>query len=213
VFKKVICQDHSEASRSASSLPEIRQAEPLQAPAATTHAAQPATAPARSAPSATRNVLSSDVEIKGSVKFTNDLVVDGKIEGEITSDGNLTVGENARIKAEVRTSTVVVYGKVHGNLTATDRVELKASAEVVGDIKAKTLSIEAGAIFVGKSTVGTPAAVQGQAPAESSAKPQSPAPAPAAAPAATAPAAAAVSKPAETPELPKQGNLLTGTKP
>ena len=97
------------------------------------------------------------MEIKGTVKFANDLVVDGKIEGEISSDGNLTVGENARIKAEIKTGTVVVYGKVHGNISVADRVELKASAEVVGDIKAKTLSIEAGAIFVGKSTVGTPA--------------------------------------------------------
>jgi cytoskeletal protein CcmA (bactofilin family) len=129
-------------------------------------------------------VLSTDVEIKGTVKFTNDLVVDGKIEGEIHSDGNLTVGENARIKAEIKTATVVVYGKVYGNLTATDRVELKASAEVVGDIKAKTLSIEAGAIFVGKSTVGTPA----QAPASASQ------------PAAKSSAAAA-------PESPKQGTL------
>jgi len=106
------------------------------------------------------------------VKFTNDLVVDGKIEGEISSDGNLTIGENARIKAEIKTSTIVVYGKVHGNLTATDRIELKASAEVIGDIKTKTLSIEAGAIFVGKSTVGTPA----QAPAGAPVKPAAAAP-------------------------------------
>lgn len=103
-----------------------------------------------------RNVLSSDVEIKGIVKFQHDLIVDGKIEGEIHSAGNLTVGENARIKAEIKTGTVVVYGKVHGNITAADRIELKASAEVIGDIKAKTLVIEGGAIFVGKSTVGTP---------------------------------------------------------
>ncbi len=103
-----------------------------------------------------RNVLSSDVEIKGKVKFTNDLVVDGLIEGEIYSDGSLTVGENARIKAEVHTRSVVVYGKVHGNITVTDRVELKANAELIGDIKAATISIEAGAIFVGKSTVGAP---------------------------------------------------------
>ena len=118
-------------------------------------------------------MLSTDVEIKGTVKFTNDLVVDGKIEGEISSDGNLTIGENARIKAEVKTATIVVYGKVHGNLTATDRIELKASAEVVGDIKTKTLSIESGAIFVGKSTVGTPAQATAQtaAPQQQSAKP------------------------------------------
>jgi cytoskeletal protein CcmA (bactofilin family) len=198
VFKKVIGQDHSESSRPAPALPEIRHAEPH--PAAHTPSTQPVAQAPRSAPSATRNVLSSDVEIKGSVKFTNDLVVDGKIEGEINSDGNLTVGENARIKAEIKTATVIVYGKVHGNLTATDRVELKASAEVVGDIKAKTLAIEAGAIFVGKSTVGTPS----QAPAQAN----TPAPAAAAAQPAPKPAAAAPAL-----ELPKQGTLLTGTNP
>lgn len=101
-------------------------------------------------------MLSSDVEIKGHVRFTNDLVVDGKIEGEIDSDGSLTVGENARVRAEIRTRSVVIYGKVHGNIIVSDRVEIKANAELVGDIKAATLSIEAGAIFVGKSTVGAP---------------------------------------------------------
>lgn len=114
-----------------------------------------------------RNVLSSDVEIKGKVKFTNDLVVDGLIEGEIYSDGSLTVGENARIKAEVHTRSVVVYGKVHGNITVTDRVELKANAELIGDIKAATISIEAGAIFVGKSTVGAPSTQVAETPSKS----------------------------------------------
>ena len=117
-------------------------------------------------PSATRNILSTDVEIKGNVKFTNDLIIDGRIEGQIISDGNLTVGENARLKAEVKTGSVTVYGKVHGNITVNGHVELRATAEVVGDIKAKTLSIEAGAIFVGKSTVGTPTQVQAPAPAQ-----------------------------------------------
>jgi cytoskeletal protein CcmA (bactofilin family) len=183
VFKKVIGQDNSDSHRSAP-LPENRHPEPVSAPAPPSYGSQQAAAPAQAArqsPSATRNVLSTDVEIKGVVKFTNDLVVDGRIEGEITSDGNLTVGENARIKAEIKTATVVVYGKVHGNLTATDRIDLKASAEVIGDIKAKTLSIEAGAIFVGKSTVGAPANV---------------------------PAAAGAGKAAPaSPEPPKQGTL------
>ncbi len=156
MFKKVIGQDHSEPQRPAHAPPA--PAAPTPAPAPSSYgSSQPAAAPARPTPVGNRNILSTDVEIKGIVKFTNDLVVDGKIEGEITSDGSLTVGENARIKAEIKTGTIVVYGKVHGNLTATERVELKSSAEVIGDIKAKTLSIEAGAIFVGKSTVGTPA--------------------------------------------------------
>ena len=185
MFKKVIGHDNSESQRSAPPLPEARHPEPVSA-APAYGSQQPAVAAVRPSPAATRNILSSDVEIKGTIKFTNDLVVDGKIEGEINSDGSLTVGENARIKAEIKTATVVVYGKVHGNITATDRVELKASGEVVGDIKAKTLSIEAGAIFVGKSTVGTPA----QAPAAAQ---------PAAQPAAN--------KVAPAPEAPKQGTL------
>jgi cytoskeletal protein CcmA (bactofilin family) len=189
VFKKVIGQDNSDSQRNVPSHPETRHPEPLAPPSTPSYGSQQpaaaASAAPRSSPAATRNVLSADVEIKGTVKFTNDLVVDGKIEGEINSDGNLTVGENARLKAEIKTATVVVYGKVHGNITATDRVELKSSAEVVGDIKAKTLSIEAGAIFVGKSTVGTPANV---------------------------PAATASTGAKAAPESPKQGNLA-GTAP
>lgn len=172
----------------------MRQPDPLPPPASPSYASQPA--PVRSAPVASRNVLSSDVEIKGTIKFTNDLVIDGRIEGEIHSDGNLTVGENARLKAEIKTATVVVHGKVHGNITAAERVELRATAEVVGDIKSKTLSIEAGAIFVGKSTVGSPAQTQ-----------ESPKPAAAAAaPAAAKPVAATAA--AGAPAVPQQGSLL-----
>lgn len=166
MFKKVIGQDNSDHARPAPSLPETFRSEPpTPAPSAYSSPSAPAAPASRPTSGATRNVLSSDVEIKGTIKFTNDLVIDGKIEGEITSDGNLTVGENARIRAEIKTGSVVVYGKIHGNITVTDRVELKAGAEIVGDIKAKTLAIEAGAVFVGKSTVGTPAS-SGQIPAK-----------------------------------------------
>ena len=160
MFRKVIGQKSAEAPESPAPAAAPSQPAPAASsssnPAPSSPAPQSPTPQQQRPPTASRNVLSSDVDIKGSVKFTNDLVVDGKIEGEISSDGNLTVGENARLKAEIKCGTIVVYGKVHGNMTATDRVELKASAEVVGDIKAKTLSIEPGAIFVGKSTVGTP---------------------------------------------------------
>ena len=176
MFKKVIGQDNSEATRLTPPHPESRLPESVPAPAAPSYGSQQPVAATRPSGGATRNVLSTDVEIKGNVKFTNDLVVDGKIEGEINSDGNLTIGENARIRAEIKTATIVVYGKVHGNLSATDRIELKSSAEVVGDIKTKTLSIEAGAIFVGKSTVGTPANAPAGAPASADKSPAKPAP-------------------------------------
>lgn len=156
MFKKVIGQDLTEAQKPSLTAPE--DCSPVVSPSPYKQVSSPPSSPA-----ATRNVLSSDVEIKGTVRFQHDLIVDGKIVGEIHSVGNLTVGENARIEAEIKAGAIIIYGKVHGNLTATERVELKASAEVIGDIVSKTLTIEAGAIFVGKSTVGTPS--QGAKPA------------------------------------------------
>lgn len=103
--------------------------------------------------SSSRNLLSSDVEIKGSIKFQNDLTIDGKVEGEIQSPGNLTVGENAEIRGEIKTKSVTVHGKVHGNITVDERCELKARAVLQGDLKAARLVIEEGATFVGKSEV------------------------------------------------------------
>mgnify|MGYP002862837164 FL=1 len=101
-----------------------------------------------------KNVLSSDVEIKGSIKFSHDLIIDGKIEGEVVSDGSLTIGENALIKGEVKTRSVIIFGKVEGNITVNERCELKSNAILVGDISAGTLSIEEGATFMGQSSVG-----------------------------------------------------------
>ncbi len=170
VFKKYISNNEEETGNNAAnssnstsqssqkdSRPPVKSSAPNKS-----EPSKPAAAPAPSSKVAAthgRNVLSSDVEIKGKVKFANDLVVDGLIEGEIISDGSLTVGENARIKAEIKTRSVVIYGKVHGNINVTDRVDIRANAELVGDIKAGTLSIEAGAIFVGKSIVGAPSSL------------------------------------------------------
>lgn len=101
-----------------------------------------------------KNILSSDVEIKGSLKFSNDLIIDGRIEGEVTSDGSLTVGENALIQGEIKTKSVTIFGKVKGNITVAERCELKSNAVLEGDIAAGTLSIEEGATFMGQSSVG-----------------------------------------------------------
>ena len=100
-----------------------------------------------------KDILSSDVEIKGSIKFQKELLIDGKVEGDINSEGVLTVGENADIRGEVKTKSIVVFGKVHGNITVTERCELKSKCTLQGDLKAARLVIEEGATFIGKSEV------------------------------------------------------------
>src|SRR6478672_11668320 len=100
-----------------------------------------------------KDILSSDVEIKGSIKFQKELMIDGKVEGEINSDGVLTIGENADIRGEIKTKSITVYGKVHGNITVGERCELKSRCVLQGDLKAARLVIEEGATFIGKSEV------------------------------------------------------------
>jgi cytoskeletal protein CcmA (bactofilin family) len=102
-----------------------------------------------------KDVLSSDVEIKGTIKFQKELLIDGKVEGDINSDGALTVGENADIRAEIKTKSITIYGKVQGNITVTERCELKSKCTLQGDLKAARLIIEEGATFIGKSEVSS----------------------------------------------------------
>ncbi len=120
-----------------------------------TPAAKPSSSPKMSG---SKNILSSDVEIKGNLKFANDLIMDGRlVEGAVISDGDLTVGENATIDGQIKTRSVTVFGKVNGNITVTDRCELKQNAELHGDVTAGKLAIEEGATFMGTSTVGAAA--------------------------------------------------------
>ncbi len=102
-----------------------------------------------------KDILSSDVEIKGSIKFQKELLIDGKVEGEIHSDGVLTIGENADIRGEIKTKSITVFGKVQGNITVAERCELKSRSTLQGDLKAARLVIEEGATFIGKSEVAS----------------------------------------------------------
>ena len=100
------------------------------------------------------NVLSSGIEIIGSIRFSNDMIIDGKIEGEITSDkGKVTIGENAQVKGDVTAGDVKVYGNVEGKITS-QRCELKDKSKINGDIKSKVFSMEEGAQLCGRTEIG-----------------------------------------------------------
>jgi cytoskeletal protein CcmA (bactofilin family) len=100
-----------------------------------------------------KNFLNSDVEIKGTLKFNDELTFDGKLEGDITSGGVLTLGDNAVVKGNLNGKSVVLRGKINGNVTAEERIEIKAKTELFGDIRSAKLVIEEGVSFVGKTEV------------------------------------------------------------
>ena len=99
-------------------------------------------------------IIGKSIVIKGELSCSEELYVDGQVEGVIDPKGNrLTVGPNGRVKANVSASAVVVQGKLEGNVQASDRVELKQSAVVTGDIAAQRISIEEGAYFKGRVNI------------------------------------------------------------
>lgn len=95
--------------------------------------------------------IGKSVQIRGEVKGSEDLVVDGLVEGTITlSDSRLTIGPNAHVDANVSARDVVILGTLNGNILASGRVELRSGANLTGDIRAARLSIEENAVFSGK---------------------------------------------------------------
>ena len=94
--------------------------------------------------------IGKSVVVRGELSGSEDLFVDGEVEGSIELRGNsLTIGPNGRVRANVNARDIVVQGKVDGNLRATDRVDLKKSALVTGDIITQRIAIEDGAFFKG----------------------------------------------------------------
>ena len=108
------------------------------------------------APARTGGILSRGVSIKGTVKFNNELLIDGEVEGKIQSTGALTIGEHAQIRGEIRSKSVKVRGNVEGNIFATERCELQAGCTLRGDIEAPRFVVDENAAFLGSAKVGTP---------------------------------------------------------
>src|SRR6516162_3451034 len=100
-----------------------------------------------------KNVLNSDVELKGTLKFSGELTFDGKLEGDINSDGTLNLGDNAVIKGNINAGSIIMRGKINGNVIAKEKLDIKAKTELFGDIRAPKLAIEEGVTFVGKTEV------------------------------------------------------------
>ena len=96
-------------------------------------------------------VIGKSVQIRGELNGSEDLLIDGHVEGTITlKDSRLTIGTNARVAANVSARDVIILGSLNGNIQATGRVELRQGGSLVGDLAAARLSIEENANFKGK---------------------------------------------------------------
>lgn len=96
--------------------------------------------------------------VEGKLTFEGSVRIDGQVEGEISAQDSVIIGEGAEITAQIQASSVVVQGRLNGDITARKRVELKAPATVVGNISTPSLVIHEGVVFEGHCAMGGAAA-------------------------------------------------------
>lgn len=94
-------------------------------------------------------VFSETTTFSGELKFETSLKIEGRFKGKIISKGHLIIGENAKIRANIKAQSIVIAGEVKGNVEAHDRLELLPTGKLYGNIKTKKLKMADGVIFEG----------------------------------------------------------------
>ena len=95
--------------------------------------------------------IGKTIVICGEVKGSEDLILDGRVEGTVSlSESRLTIGPTADVAADLTARDVLIMGRVQGNVVASGRVELRAGCNLQGDIRALRLAVEDNAVFRGK---------------------------------------------------------------
>ena len=117
--------------------------------------------------------IGKSVVIKGELSGSEDLAIEGHVEGRIDlKDNVLTIGANGKIKAEVFAKAVVVLGEVTGNVTASEKVDIRDNGSVDGDISSPRVAIAEGAHFRGAVDMQRSGAKPGQPSTPKAAQPQ-----------------------------------------
>lgn len=96
-----------------------------------------------------KTTLGPTIEIEGEIEGNEDLVIQGKVEGNIISHKSLTVDGSGNVEATITTHSMTVSGRLSGNVEASERVEIRQEGKMIGDIKSPRIVIADGAKFKG----------------------------------------------------------------
>jgi cytoskeletal protein CcmA (bactofilin family) len=139
-------------------------------PASTTNAPSLNSSPSRETPTSipvssnAAACISQGIRIKGEVTGSEDLFVDGQVDGKLSlTNGSLTIGPNGQVRADVTAREVIVRGKVEGKVSGRDKVQLWSTGQVTGEVQTDRLAIEDGAMLRGKVEAGKQPSKTGEA--------------------------------------------------
>lgn len=98
-------------------------------------------------------IIAHGVRVEGDFVSDGDVIIEGEVAGNVQAAGDLRIGDQAKIHADVIARNANVSGEVRGNLQVSEKLELLASAKMIGDITASILSVASGALINGKVTM------------------------------------------------------------
>ncbi len=110
-----------------------------------------------------QSFLQNGVRVHGDMEVDGDLRIEGSMQGTLNTRGVLMIGPKAFVDGEIRGREVVVHGRVSGTVHAEERIQLARGAKVQGDLHCKSLVVEEGVFFEGRSHMGEGPAPKGEA--------------------------------------------------
>ncbi|MFZ6035649.1 MAG: bactofilin family protein [Patescibacteria group bacterium] len=95
-------------------------------------------------------IIGRSVKVDGNFHGEGNVTVEGVVQGTLKTNHNLTIGQSAKVKAEVSAQNLFLSGEIRGNIQVTERAQLTSTAKIFGNIQVNKLSIEEGAVINGK---------------------------------------------------------------
>ena len=95
------------------------------------------------------SIIGAEAEIKGNIVSRASMRIDGKVEGDVSCDGDLIIGKEGKIKGDIKGKSIIISGKVLGNAEAVERIEIHELGQLVGDLRSALVVIAEGAMFEG----------------------------------------------------------------
>ncbi len=107
----------------------------------------------RNQPKKIETVIGPNIKVKGNFNGEGNTVIEGSLEGSLKTNGDVYIGDNAKVLANIKSKTARVGGVVTGDIYASGHLEIVSSARISGNIECKTLSVESGSLLNGQCTM------------------------------------------------------------
>lgn len=104
----------------------------------------------------TETIVGPGVTLRGDLRSDGDIIIEGRLEGKIVTEGDLTIGVNAEVFGPVQAVNLSIAGKIEGQLTAGGEISIESTGQVLGDISCRTLAIQSGGLLQGRSNMAAP---------------------------------------------------------